>query len=244
MMTTKWPDETLMAFADGELDEPMRAELERALGADPALRQRVEAMGAQRDRLAAAFAPVLDEPMPERLATLLRPPALPPSVADLGAARERRRRMPSWAQWGGIAASVLLGVLLGTQFDRLAASPELALRDGRLVAEGAVRDALASQLASAPVAGAPVAVQLSFVDKTGAYCRTFSTAAVAGLACRRQDQWAVQTLVAAEAAPEGGVRQAASALPRAVLDAVDQRIAGDALDAGRERQARDQGWRR
>lgn len=241
---TTWPDETLMAFADGELDEPMRAELERALAADPALRRRVTLMRSQRERLAAAFAPVLDEPMPERLATLLQPAALPPTVADLGAARERRRRMPTWAQWGGIAASVLVGVLLGAQFDRLSARPGVALRDGKLVAEGAIRDALASQLASAPVAGAPVVVQLSFVDKTGAYCRTFSTAAVAGLACRQQDQWAVRTLVAAEAAHEGAVRQAASALPRAVLDAVDQRIAGDALDAGRERQARDQGWRR
>jgi hypothetical protein len=243
-MMTKWPDETLMAFADDELDEPMRAELERELAADPALRRRVTLMRSQRERLAAAFAPVLDEPMPERLATLLQPAALPPTVADLGAARERRRRMPTWAQWGGIAASVLVGVLLGAQFDRLAARPGVALRDGKLVAEGAIRDALASQLTSAPVAGAPVAVQLSFVDKTGAYCRTFSTAAVAGLACRQQDQWAVQTLVAAEAAHEGSVRQAASTLPRAVLDAVDQRIAGDALDAGRERKARDQGWRR
>ena len=241
---TTWPDETLMAFADGELDEPMRVELERALAADTELRRRVTQMQAQRDRLAAAFAPVLDEPMPERLAALLQPAVLPPSVADLGAVRERRRRMPTWAQWGGIAASVLLGVLVGAQFDRLAAGPGVALRDGKLVAEGAIRDALAAQLASAPLADAPVAVQLSFIDQTGAYCRTFSTAAVAGLACRQQDRWAVQTLVAAEAAPEGGVRQAASALPRAVLDAVDQRIAGDALDAGRERQARDQGWRR
>lgn len=241
---TKWPDEILMAFADGELDEPTRGELERELVADPALRQRVARMRSQRDRLAAAFAPVLDEPMPERLATLLRPAALPPTVADLGPAREQRRRMPTWAQWGGIAAGVLVGVLVGAQFDRLAASPGVALRDGKLVADGAIRDALASQLASAPVAGGPVAVQLSFIDKSGAYCRTFSTAAVAGLACRQQDRWAVQTLVTAEAAPEGGVRQAASALPRAVLDAVDQRIAGDALDAARERQARDQGWRR
>jgi hypothetical protein len=40
------------------------------------------------------------------------------------------------------------------------------------------------------------------------------------------------------------VRQAASALPPAVLSAVDQRIAGDALDPVRERQARDRGWRR
>jgi hypothetical protein len=89
-----------------------------------------------------------------------------------------------------------------------------------------------------------VAVQLSFVDQGGSYCRTFSTAAVAGLACRQRGQWVLQNLAATEAAPAGAVRQAASELPRAVLDAVDRRIAGDALDANRERQARERGWQR
>ena len=40
------------------------------------------------------------------------------------------------------------------------------------------------------------------------------------------------------------MRQAASPLPRAVLDAVAQRIDGAALDAAREKQARDRGWQR
>lgn len=243
-----WSDETLMAFADGELDGVQRAQIESALTTDTALRQRLAALQLQRQRVAAAFAAVLVEPVPDRLTSLLQaPPAAPATLVDLAevrAQRQRQRHLPWWAQWGGMAASVLLGLLLGTQLERDAADPAIGLRQGRLLAGGMVDQALSEQLASEPVAGAPVRVQLSFVDKGGDYCRTFSIATVAGLACRESGQWALQSLVAVASTPQGELRQAASALPRAILDAVDQRIAGDALDQGGERAARERGWRR
>jgi hypothetical protein len=263
-----WTDEALMAYVDGELDDRERARLTLALTADVALRRRLKAMKQQRRRVEAAYAPVLDEPVPDRLANLLRapamapavPPAVPPAstlVVDLdevrAASARRQRPASSWWQWGGMAAALAVGMLLGTQIDGQGSGAGLGLHDGgdgRLVAGGAIGQALSSQLASEPVPGAPVAVQLSFVDKGGSYCRTFSTAATAGLACRQAGptgqaaQWAVQTLAAVEAVPAGAVRQAATALPPAVLEAVDKRIAGDALDPARERQARDEGWRR
>jgi hypothetical protein len=64
----------------------------------------------------------------------------------------------------------------------------------------------------------------------------------AGLACRAGGQWRIPVL--AEAAPEaaGGYRQAGSALPAAVLDAIDERIAGKPLDAAGEEAARARGW--
>lgn len=242
-----WTDESLMAFVDAELDATQRADVTRALASDPALQARVAALQAQRQRVAAAFAAVLDEPMPDRLVGLLAnapsaPPATVMNLAEARSARAQPRLMPGWAQWGGMAASVVLGVLLGMQFAGRDGDAPLDVREGRLVAGGPIEHALSTQLAS--TSGSKVAVQLSFVDRAGAYCRTFSTAAVAGLACRRGGEWAVQNLAAAEGTAEGAMRQASTSLPRAVLDAVDQRIAGDALDAERERQARDQGWRR
>lgn len=243
-----WSDETLMLFVDGELDAAQCAQVEGALLADAALRQRVAELKLQRARLAAAFATVLAEPVPGRLASLLQaaPVAAAPVIdlAERRAERARRRHLPSWAQWGGMAASVLLGVLLGTQFERNAADPAIGLQQGRWLAGGLIERALSGQLASEPIAGAPVAVHLSFVDKGGHYCRTFSTSAMAGLACREGEQWAVQNLTAVEAQPQGPVRQAATALPRAVLDAVDQRMADGALDGAGERTARERGWRR
>jgi negative regulator of sigma E activity len=244
-MNTPWSLDTLMAFIDGELDASQRAELERALAADAALRERVDRLRTQRRRVEAAFASVLDEQMPDRLSGLLADaPSRPANVVDIAAERgaraASRRAMSSWAAWGGMAASVAVGVLLGMQLaGRRDAS--IGLHDGQVTAGGAIERALSTQLAGTDAA-AHVAVQLSFVDRDGGYCRTFSTGSVAGLACRRDGRWAVQTLAATAGIAHGGMRQAASPLPRAVLDAVDARIDGTVLDAQRERQARDQGW--
>lgn len=242
-------DETLMAFADGELDATQRTQVEHALQANPALRQRVEQMQQQRARIGAAFGGMLDAPVPERLTHLLQtPPTNPqPVVLDLAAARAKRtlwRPLPTWAQWGGMAASVLLGVLLGTRYFS-GPGPAMGLNQGQLVAGGAIGTALSDQLASEPVAGAPVAVQLSFVDTTGNYCRTFSTTAVAGLACQQAGHWVVQHVVALDAPAAGTVRQAAAALPATLLADVDKRMAAQGtLDAAAERQARAQAWRK
>ena len=251
-----WTDEDLMAYADGQFDALRRAALDSVLAQDAALRERVAHLRAQRERVAAAFAPVLDEPMPERLTQLLASP--PAAVVDIAAARAAREprhvtspsarsRPGSWAHWGGMAASLVAGVLLGTQLQRGEGPPDavLALNAGQAVATGAVAQALNTQLASDAAAQATVAVQLTFIDKTGQVCRTFSTGRMAGLVCRDDgDRWAVQQVATMEQAASGAMRQAASSLPRAVLDAVDRQIAGDAFDAAAERHAREQGWRR
>ena len=189
---------------------------------------------AERRRLSAAFDGVLDEPVPDRLKALLAEPAPAAQVVSLGAVRAQRRSMSSWAAWGGMAATLVLGTLIGTRL----APPS---GDARLVASGEIARALDQQLASAP--GGPVAVQISFKAKDGRFCRSFSTAASAGLACREADgAWALQQ-VAAAAAPSGGMRQAASSLPPSVLAAVDAAMAGEALNAEQEKAARDAGWR-
>ncbi|MTW05150.1 anti-sigma factor family protein, partial [Pseudoduganella ginsengisoli] len=74
-------EETLMAYADGELAPPEREQVERAMQGDPELAARVARHQALRSDVFAAFAPVLDEPVPARLAAA----ALPDKVADLAA---------------------------------------------------------------------------------------------------------------------------------------------------------------
>jgi len=255
MTTTNWSDEELMAYADGQLAGERRAPLAAAIAADAALRQRVEALAAQRRRVAAAFADVLDEPVPQRLSALLSATPAPAVVTDLAAERERRAaRKPglSWAHWGGMAASVALGVVLGLQLGSRSggAGSDALLSEagGQVVAGARLAQALDTQVGAEATAGdAGVTVQLTFVAKDGRYCRTFSAERVAGLACRDAAQWAVQTTVAAEGAASGaaaGMRQAASALPRAVLEAVDARIEGVALTVEQEHAAREKAWKR
>jgi hypothetical protein len=191
-------------------------------------------------RVAAAYDDVIEELVPERLSSLLAPG----KAAHMNARRERRGRPwagpLTWAQLGGIAAGVLFGIAVGWQV----APSEDALvmqRDGGLVAGSALARALDSQLAAD---GGDVTIHLTFADREGRYCRTFTARQLAGLACRDGGDWAVMVTARGDAPPAGGMRQAATALPRPVLDAVDARIAGTAFDAAKETQARDRRWAR
>lgn len=280
-MNTAPDDLTLMAYADGQLDAAARREVERAVTADPALAARVQQHQALARRLAAAYAPVLDEPLPSRFQPWLQAPvdataaggvapAADPAaapvgapagapVADLAAARAARqaaspvapktapapRAWDGWARWGGMAASLALGLVLGQQWRGDAAPGAVTASAPELLATGAVAQALQTQPAGAGAAA--VGVSFSFVDREGRYCRTFTTAAQGGLACREAGGWAVMALapaVAPAAAPAGALRQASTALPAAVLQAVDERMAGTALDAAAEAAALQKGWAR
>lgn len=246
-----WSDEALMAYVDGEADAAAAAAIEQAAASDAALAARIERMRRLRAAVHAAYAPVLDEPVPDRLLAALQAAPAAPNVIDLAARRAAKTAAPrprwSWFEWGAMAASVLLGVALGAVALRGPGEPIVAERGG-LVARAALAQALSAQLAQDPPADAPVRIGLSFVSKAGEYCRTFSLAQrapVAGLACRSGGDWRVTIVVQDEsAAAPDRYRMAATPLPRAVLDAVDAAIAGDPLDAEAERAARERGWRR
>jgi hypothetical protein len=107
---------------------------------------------------------------------------------------------------------------------------------------------LSEQLAGAQTTDqAPVRIGVSFKSKAGDYCRTFTvheSSTLAGLACRQHDDWHVQVLAQTTSAVESGgaYRQAGSEIPKSVLQAVDDNIAGDPLDARAEAAAREKNW--
>jgi hypothetical protein len=236
----RFSDETLMAYADGELDPQERAAIEEAMRDDPAIANAVADHRALRADVAAAFAGILDEPVPARLQ-----PSAPAStpVLSLDAARAERaaakaRRTWSWPEWGALAAMLVVGVLAGKALP--GGAPAIAGNGGQVVAQGELASALDRQVGGQ--GGGTVKVGVSFAARDGDYCRTFVMGTSAGLACRAGGQWKIPVL--SETAPEaaGGYRQAGSALPAAVLDAVDERIAGKPLDAAGEEAARSHGW--
>ncbi|KQW93873.1 hypothetical protein ASC94_15030 [Massilia sp. Root418] len=266
-------DDTLMAYADGELAEPARSEVERAMRGDPALAARVAQHQALRADVFAAFAPIADEAVPPALLAA----AMPDKVSDLGAARAARsetrsatRRRWAWQEWGAIAASLSVGVLVGSLVlggggsqagqggaggnnggaslagAGTGAGAAVALgADGAPVAQGRLAEALSTQLAGAgasPDNGA-VRIGVTFAAADGALCRSFIAGASAGLACRSGEQWKLAVLAEAEKSQGGAYRQAGSAMPAAVLEAIDARIAGPALDAQAEQAAKERGWR-
>src|SRR5262245_3051613 len=92
-------DETLMAYVDDELAPTERAAIDASVADDPAIAARVATFRAQRERLARAFAPVLDEPVPERLIAVARQRPSTTEPIDLAAARERRQRIAPPRRW-------------------------------------------------------------------------------------------------------------------------------------------------
>ena len=242
-------DETLMSYADGELDGALRAQIAAAIEKDPALAARVERHRALRAEVAGAFATVLTEPVPDRLRAVAAGVAVPAERAHGNVVRfpTRGTRSPSapWRarEWLAMAASLVLGVVISWRAFSPASSPMVA-RDGALVARGALATALDEQLASNQARDAAVSIGLTFKARDGSYCRSFALRAggVAGLACRAGDEWQIPVTASADAAG-GDFRQAASATPPAVMQAIVARAAGEALDAAEEIRVRDAGWK-
>jgi len=255
-------DETVMAYVDHELGDDVAAAIEAAQAQDPALAARIERHRRLRAAVHAAYAPTLDEPPPERLlalarggpGTAARSPGPASNVVDLRAARAIRAdaflRGRPWRTWGALAASLALGVWIGRAvLSGPPAQPELFVTaGGKLLAHEALARALDQQLASNQADRAPVRIGVSFLTRSGAYCRTFSLseAALAGLACKLGPDWQVQVLAqtAQAGASADGYRMADSAMPSAVLRGVDESIQGEPLDAAAERAAQLRGWRR
>ncbi|RBH41805.1 hypothetical protein BRM11_01170, partial [Xanthomonas oryzae pv. oryzae] len=79
----------------------------------------------------------------------------------------------------------------------------------------------------------------------GRYCRSFSLqSSHAGLACRQGERWRIEAVSPLQPQRnDSELRMASSTLPAALLDAIDARIDGQALDAEGERSARARHWR-
>jgi hypothetical protein len=228
-------DDLLMAFADGELDAVTMKRVERAVAQDPALQSRLDAQRRLRARLEAHYAPAIEEEVPERLRAMLET-----NVVDLPAARAQPAR-PIWQSFAAIAATLVIGLALGRALPSVGQGPA-SFQDGAIVARGNLADALDTQLASAQPANAATRIGITFASNDGRLCRTFDDQDLAGLACRRVDGWQLVMTTAGSRGSGSEFRQAASGNPL-VLQAAQDLLSGEPLDAAAERRARDSGWR-
>ncbi|MBB4129441.1 hypothetical protein [Xanthomonas sp. 3075] len=243
---------TLQAYADGALTPEQVERIEAALATDPQLAAAVRTLQRVNAQLRAGFAPVLDEPIPVRLleAARRRPPITPQTssdtatVAPIRAPARTASRQPirRWAVPASIAAALLVGIWIW-QRQPPQPAPSAALAEQGHDASGALALALDRQLSSDRQGD--VRIGLSFRARDGRYCRSFSLKrSSAGLACRQGERWRVELVSPLpQQGDEGELRMASSAMPAAVLTAIDARIDGQALDADDERGARAQHWR-
>lgn len=233
-------DETLMAYADGELDATAAAEIDAAIREDPQLAGRIAQYHRQREQLQAAFDAVLREPVPARLTAAAR------GVRSI----RPRRRWPA-PELGAIAASLLAGALLSWGILRQVGDSPMTMAANGLVAGGVLARSLSADLSGDPTGDpttGPVRVGLSFRDRDGNYCRTFAIEdgeQTAGVACRKAENWQVEVAIrrASDESQSRPYRQASSLLSPEIRRAVEARIAGEPLDAEQEKAARDRAWR-
>jgi hypothetical protein len=230
-------DEQFFAWLDGELDAAEAAQVEARVAADPELTRLAEQHRAFGRQLRATFDPIAAAPVPERL---LRA-AKPATVIDLGSRREgRQRRWSPVPQWAAMAATLALGIFVGSVANRSGTDSPIEIQGGKMYAAADLDQALDRQLASGQQGD--VRVALTFRDQSGAVCRSFANSNSSGLACRDGSNWQVRGLFAAPEGQSGEYRMAAGANP-ALGALIDSTISGEPFDARQERAARDSGWR-
>lgn len=213
----------VIAWIDNELASRDADRVARAVASDPSLAELAEVHRAMRVRFNIAFEPLAAPAVVNVV-----------SLADARAQRKERARRPKRWIPVALAASLVGGVLLGQIVPRpggisddanaLALAPDL----GR---------ALDQQLSGD---SATVRVALSFRDRAGRYCRSFSASRFSGVACKDEGLWQLR-YGEGDARARTDYRMAGSG--PGVMAAVTATIAGEPLDRNQEQAARRDGWR-
>lgn len=260
-------DETLIAYADGELDAATRRAVEEACAKDLGLARRVAFYKTRRTNVFAGFAPGDDAQRVRTLrqATVVSLDAVRArrEATQLAARKATRERRWSWPEWTALAGVLIVGVLAGTfglsylQGDS-AAVDLIASHEGTLTAQGRLVTALEQQSSVPPgaagvatnaaaMAAGAVRIGMSFVSEDGSYCRSFAsgtgTAELDGLACKTGNEWRVPLLLQ-NPRPLTGAAVRPLDMPVPVQSVIEQRISGDPLDAKAEQEAMQRGWQR
>ncbi|CAN7216759.1 hypothetical protein [Massilia sp. LjRoot122] len=246
----KFSDDLLIAYINGELAEPARAAVERAMRADPILNARVAQHRRESNAGRSHIFSVSNghggghqqRPLPPGGAKVVHLDAIRPGR---GAPPPPQPARPDWTprHWLALGAALVIGAVGGALgWQQLRPDPGLAVieaSDGTLVARGRLVEALGGQLASPGPSETGVRIGVTFVSKDGSYCRSFVVDTTAGLACRGGGRWTIPVL----AQPQAGTAWLDGAsLPPSVQAAIDARIVGATLDPAAERAAQQRGW--
>jgi len=212
------PDETLMAYADGQLDAAERARVEKLIEQNPEASARLEVFQATGHGLASVFDEHMNSPLPEKLSRLaLYAQPLPgtcrkSTLGRFAAALGNLARPHPFGLAAASAAILMVGIGVGW-FLRDAGesgSPMSGLglvrveSDGGTVARGPLNVALNSLPSSretlVPLAAGKVlrvAIKLSFRNHEKDYCRQYEAGLTGsenfgGIACHSNGEWRIK----------------------------------------------------
>ncbi|MDA4844281.1 anti-sigma factor [Hoeflea poritis] len=241
MIRKRFSDETLMAFADGELTPREQEAVERAMENDPALAERVAAFLDSRAKAQDALGPLLDEPVPEALTARIR--ALANEGGNVTAFPQKqisiRRPGPRWAL--PLAASIaLIAGGLGGYFAGNTGQGQQSRFGVAEISQPAVTAAL-DTVAAGSETGLSVGERFraiaSYRDADGTFCREFEVdrsdgSTIVSIACRPETIWKLQFTVIARQSSTGYAPASSLETLDAYLSAVG---AGAPMSAEEER---------
>jgi hypothetical protein len=232
-------DDVFFAWLDGELKGDEAARVEAEVASDPELSHLAEQHRSLRSQLQGAFDPIADQAVPQPLRDAVNEPDH--QIIDFASAKRARegRRWPSLPQLAAMAATLALGIFAGTMIPERSTAP-VEIQGGKLYAAAALGQALDTQLASAPAGD--VRIGMTFRDRAGAICRSFTETGASGLACREDGRWQLRGMFAAPEGQGGQYRMAAGMDPN-LAALVDSAIAGEPFDAAQEKAVKAKGWR-
>ena len=212
MIQKRFSDETLMAFADGELAPQEQEAVERAMEDDPALAERVAVFLDSRMKARDALNPLLDEPVPEALTARIRDMTDKPSNVTAFPRRPSgiQRPGPRWAL--PLAASIAL--IAGGLGGYTAGKSGQGQQNGFGTAEigqasiTAALNTIASGTETGLSAGERFRAIASYRDADGTFCREFEVdrtdgSTVVSIACRPDKIWKMQFTVIARQSSAG-----------------------------------------
>ncbi len=196
---THFDDETLTAFADGELREPEAGVLRAALAEDAALAARVDLLRRSREAVARLPLPEAPAGLEARLRAMAAAPQAEAKVVPLAPGR---RAAPFWAPPLAAAAALAVGLALGSLLTRPA--PEAAPSGFGLAPQLAAALERTPSGGAAALEGGEARMIASFKDGAGALCREFEEErrgeARVAVACRGAEGWELRFALATGAA--------------------------------------------
>lgn len=255
----KIDDEILIAYLDAELEDAQYDTVEAALEADPAVRARLQALVESGERLRAAFAPAVSEPVPPQLIAAILAAPLPamadtaPHVAPRPASPRASgvglgARLRAWlgAGQGAAAFASLFLLAIGGLISYLLIEPATVpgqLAGSTNTAARPAPDGLAVALETTPsgrvvsYAGRRLELVASYTGEDARLCREYVLHHPAprarietGIACKVDGSGWQVAFSAAEAVPADAANTYVTASD-ATHEAVDGFIAGKGLDA-------------
>ncbi|WP_439615720.1 anti-sigma factor family protein [Shinella sp.] len=242
MNKDEFDDETLMAFADGELDEARSLALEEALAIDEALAERLAVFLDSRRLVGDALKPLIDEPVPEALLASVRKMAEKAqrkgapqdNVVSFRPKQQQPVMQPTARGWLMPVAASLVAVVTGVIGFTLGRMDPSKMDAGAEIAAALDREVSGQDVT---LSGAVLHVVASFRDERGELCREYELKQQASstltVACRQDGAWATRLALTTPHA-EGYVPASSQETIDAYLTSIQ---AGAPLSAEEERKA-------